>query len=139
MTPPPIDDPSRRRLPHQLQPALHPRQFLDRQQFLLAVHNGLLERFMASHPVIHLPPQQDKGPDARSTRTAQTTGQRILYLEDTGAVAAKNRYSLPPSLQVPKENSYSVLRNEIAKALGVGKNETTTGKGQASQPGKEAA
>ncbi|MEE9382892.1 MAG: ATP-binding protein [Nannocystaceae bacterium] len=63
---------------------------------------------------------QDRG-DARVTRTAQTTGQRILYLEDTGAVAAKNRYSLPPTLMIPKENGYAVLRSEIVKALGLDK------------------
>ena len=62
---------------------------------------------------------KDKGADARTTRTAQTTGQRILYLEDTGAVAAKNRYSLPPTLMIPKENGYAVLRAEVAKALGI--------------------
>ena len=60
----------------------------------------------------------DKG-EGRTTRTAQTTGQRILYLEDTGAVAAKNRYSLPPILQIPKQDGYAVLRAEVAKALGV--------------------
>jgi hypothetical protein len=65
---------------------------------------------------------RDVGKDGgRETRTSRTTGQRILYLEDTGGFVAKNRYDLPPSLLIPKENSYSVLRAELLKALGLDK------------------
>lgn len=59
--------------------------------------------------------------EGRKTRTAQTTGQRILTLEDTGAVLAKNRFGLPQTLLIPHEDSYAALRNVIAEALGLGK------------------
>jgi len=59
----------------------------------------------------------DRGEKGRETRTATTSGQRVLYLEDTGALAAKNRYSLPTKIYIPKEAGYQVLRAEILKAL----------------------
>lgn len=56
----------------------------------------------------------------RQTRTSRATSQRILYLEDQGGFSAGNRYGLPTSLLIPKENGYEVLRAELLKALGVG-------------------
>ncbi len=58
----------------------------------------------------------DKG-DKRETRTSQSTGQRVLYLEDMGAFVAKNRYDLPPMIQIPKERPYQAFRNELIKAI----------------------
>lgn len=62
----------------------------------------------------------DRGEDGgRTTRTAQTTGQRVLHLEDNGAILAGNRYGLPATLMIPQEDGYTVLRDEIAKRLSV--------------------
>lgn len=58
----------------------------------------------------------DKG-DKRETRTSQSTGQRVLYLEDQGAFVAKNRYDLPPMIQIPKVRPFQALRNELIKAI----------------------
>lgn len=58
----------------------------------------------------------DKG-DKRETRTSQSTGQRVLHLEDQGAFVAKNRYDLPPMIQIPKERPYQAFRNELIKAI----------------------
>jgi hypothetical protein len=58
----------------------------------------------------------DKG-DKRETRTSQSTGQRVLHLEDQGAFVAKNRYDLPPMIQIPKERPYQALRNELINAI----------------------
>ena len=60
----------------------------------------------------------DRGEEGgRTTRTAQASGQRVLQLEDNGALVAKNRYSLPASLRIPKGEGYQILRAEILKAL----------------------
>lgn len=58
----------------------------------------------------------DKG-DKRETRTSQSTGQRVLYLEDQGAFVAKNRYDLPAMIQIPKVRPFQALRNELIKAI----------------------
>ena len=58
----------------------------------------------------------DKG-DKRETRTSQSTGQRVLHLEDQGAFVAKNRYDLPPMIQIPKVRPFQALRNELIKAI----------------------
>lgn len=65
----------------------------------------------------------DRGEEGKTTRTSQTIGNRILYLEDNGAMMAKNRWSLPKTLSIPKEDGYSILRNAIADALGLAKKE----------------
>jgi hypothetical protein len=57
----------------------------------------------------------------RTTRTSRATGQRILYLEDTGGAVAGNRFGLPTSVMVPFESPYQSLRSELHKALGVAK------------------
>lgn len=55
-----------------------------------------------------------KGP---KIRTATTTGLRVLYLEDQGSFRAKNRFDLPPSIEIPKDSPFSALRNEILKRI----------------------
>ena len=68
----------------------------------------------------------DKGSEdglAKKTRTAMTTGARVLYLEDMGGFVAKNRYDLPSSIPIPKEHPYQALRSEMVKALGINKKE----------------
>ncbi|HEX9639995.1 MAG TPA: ATP-binding protein [Candidatus Krumholzibacteria bacterium] len=64
----------------------------------------------------------EKG-DKRKVRTASSTGQRILFLEDRGSFKAKNRYDLPAVIEIPKENPYQPLRDAIADALGLSKKE----------------
>ena len=58
----------------------------------------------------------DKG-DKRETRTSMSTGQRVLYLEDQGAFVAKNRYDLPPMIQIPKERPFQALRTKLIDAI----------------------
>ena len=60
-----------------------------------------------------------EGAKGRKMMTAQVLGQRILYLEDMGGFVAKNRYDLPPRINIPKDAPYAALRDEIAKALGL--------------------
>jgi hypothetical protein len=55
----------------------------------------------------------------RKVTTASSTGQRILHLEDRGSFRAKNRYDLPPMIEIPKNNPYQPLRDAIASALGL--------------------
>lgn len=54
------------------------------------------------------------GEGKHETNTARNTGQRILHLEDRGGIAAKNRYDLPPQINLPKKNSFPALRNAIS-------------------------
>jgi len=63
-----------------------------------------------------------KGARGREMDTARVLGGRILYLEDMGGFVAKNRYTLPASIKVPKDNSYQSLRVELMNALGIGEN-----------------
>ena len=64
-----------------------------------------------------------EGSSGRKTLTAAATGQRRLHLEDRGSFRAKNRYDLPPVIEIPKENPYGPLRDEIAKSMGLAKKE----------------
>ena len=64
-----------------------------------------------------------EGASGRKTTTAASTGQRFLYLEDRGSFKAKNRYSLPPVIEIPKDNPYDPLRNAIFEAIGHTKKE----------------
>jgi len=57
----------------------------------------------------------------RTTHTSSSTGQRVLYLEDTGAFEAKNHYDLPTMIHIPKQNPYQALRVELVKAMGLDK------------------
>ena len=67
---------------------------------------------------------RDVGKDGgRTTRTAASTGERILHLEDSGAFTAKNRFDLPAQIRLPKTNPYQAFRAELAKALGVNEKE----------------
>ena len=46
-----------------------------------------------------------------------------IHLEDRGSFRAKNRYGLPPVMEIPKDNPYDPLRNTIAEAMGLTKKE----------------
>lgn len=61
----------------------------------------------------------DKGAEdsLRTTRTSQTTGQRILGLEDSGSYIAKNRYDLPSQIMIPKDQPFQVLRKAIREVI----------------------
>jgi hypothetical protein len=48
---------------------------------------------------------------------ASATGQRVLYLEDTGGYEAKNRYDLPPQIEIPKTQPFEAIRAPISAAL----------------------
>jgi len=57
---------------------------------------------------------------ARGRKVTTTTlmgGERILHLEDTGGFEAKNRYSLPPSIEVPLDNPAGPLREALLKSM----------------------
>ena len=59
---------------------------------------------------------------ARGRKVTTTTplgGARVLHLEDTGGFEAKNRYSLPPSIDVPKDDPFGPLRAALMKAMGI--------------------
>ncbi len=59
----------------------------------------------------------------REVATSSTTGRRILSLEDTGAFKAKNRYGLPPRMDL----SWGALRDAIAESFeNTNTNENTT-------------
>jgi hypothetical protein len=58
-----------------------------------------------------------QGQRDRKTRTALSTGQRVLNLEDRGSFTAKNRYGLLAQIAIPQENPYKPLRDAIATAL----------------------
>lgn len=60
---------------------------------------------------------EKEGSKGRTISTSTTTGRRMLYLEDRGGFVAKNRYSLPPQIEIPESEPFSALRNEIAKRL----------------------
>lgn len=60
---------------------------------------------------------EKEGGKGRTLTTSQVTGRRILYLEDRGGFVAKNRFDLPAQVEIPKDQPFSVLRNEIAKRL----------------------
>jgi hypothetical protein len=70
----------------------------------------------------------DKGEkDRKTTRTAVSSGQRVLHLEDRGAFIAKNRFDLPAQIRIPKDRPYQAFRAEMLKALGL---DTPTTKGK---------
>ena len=66
---------------------------------------------------------EKEGAKSRKVRTSATTGTRELFLEDTGAFIAKNRYGLPIRIEVPQANPYTPLREALKSALGVQKQE----------------
>lgn len=57
------------------------------------------------------------GKQGRATRTALMTGSRMLHLEDFGTFVAKNRYGLPPTIEIPKEHPYAALRKALLEAM----------------------
>lgn len=60
---------------------------------------------------------EKEGSKGRKMSTATATGRRMLYLEDRGGFSAKNRYSLPSQIEIPANEPFAALRNEIAKRL----------------------
>jgi hypothetical protein len=58
-------------------------------------------------------PRTKEGARGREVKTSTTTGKRILSLEDTGGFIAKNRFSLPPRIDL----DYETLRAEIIKSF----------------------
>ncbi len=64
-----------------------------------------------------------EGGSGRKTTTAAATGTRFLHLEDRGSFRAKNRYDLPPVIEIPKTNPYGPVRDAIATAMGIEKKE----------------
>lgn len=59
----------------------------------------------------------DKGVDGRTVRTTVATGVRRMYLDDTGACVAKNRYGLRSELEVPLTNGWAALQALIDDAF----------------------
>lgn len=53
----------------------------------------------------------------RKTRTAASSGTRVLYLEDRGAFVAKNRFDLPEKIIIPKDAPYTALRDALLDAV----------------------
>ena len=53
----------------------------------------------------------------KTIRTAAVTGRRVLHLEDQGSFRAKNRYGLPPEIEIPLENPFEALRSEVLKRI----------------------
>jgi hypothetical protein len=49
----------------------------------------------------------------REVRLAIATGRRLLHLEDRGGFDAKNRYALPPCIDL----SWDTLRSELVKSI----------------------
>lgn len=54
---------------------------------------------------------------SKTIRTAAVTGRRVLHLEDQGSFKAKNRYGLPPEIEIPLENPFEALRSEVMKRI----------------------
>lgn len=61
--------------------------------------------------------QGDTRPKGKTVRTASLTGRRVLHLEDQGSFKAGNRYGLPPEIEIPLEQPFSALRDEILKRI----------------------
>lgn len=59
---------------------------------------------------------QDKGFNQKTTRGVGV-GRRILSVEERPAYDAKNRYSLPPDLEFPKEHAWDVFAAACAPAF----------------------
>lgn len=59
----------------------------------------------------------DKGVDGRTVRTTVATGVRRMFLDDTGACVAKNRYGLRSELEVPLNNGWDALAALIEDAF----------------------
>jgi hypothetical protein len=53
----------------------------------------------------------------KTIRTAAVTGRRVLYLEDQGSFKAKNRYGLPPEIEIPLDQPFEALRSEVMKRI----------------------
>ena len=59
-----------------------------------------------------------EGAKGRTISTSQTTGQRILYTEDSGTHLAKSRYRIPPVIPIPIDVGFPVLMDQILKSTG---------------------
>ena len=56
------------------------------------------------------------GDKDRTVRTAMTTGQRVLHVEDGGSFVAKNRYGLPAEIPLPLDGGWMVFEKELMRA-----------------------
>ncbi len=59
----------------------------------------------------------EKGTDRRSITTSMASQTRWLHVTDQGPFIAKNRYGIAGPLEIPAENGWTVLRNEVAAAF----------------------
>ena len=59
----------------------------------------------------------EKGSDRRSITTSMASQTRWLHVTDQGPFIAKNRYGIAGPLEIPAEDGWSVLRNEVAAAF----------------------
>jgi len=58
----------------------------------------------------------EKGSDRRTITTAMASQTRWLHITDQGPFIAKNRFGISGPLEIPVENGWTVLRNEVAAA-----------------------
>lgn len=58
----------------------------------------------------------EEGRDRRTVTTSKASQTRWLHITDKGPFIAKNRYGIEGPLQIPAEDGWSVLRNEVAAA-----------------------
>lgn len=59
----------------------------------------------------------EKGDDRRSITTAMASQTRFLHVTDQGPFIAKNRYGIGGPIEIPVENGWTALRNEVAEAF----------------------
>lgn len=59
----------------------------------------------------------EKGSERRSITTAMASQTRWLHITDQGPFIAKNRYGIAGPLEIPAEDGWSVLRNEVVAAF----------------------
>lgn len=52
----------------------------------------------------------------RTVRTSQTTGSRFIHVEDNGSFIAKNRYSLPPTIEITLSGGWNDVESAIEQA-----------------------
>lgn len=56
------------------------------------------------------------GKFGQSVVKAKSSGDRVLYLEERPAFTAKNRYRLPPVIEVPEESPWGTFANALKEA-----------------------
>lgn len=56
------------------------------------------------------------GKFGQSVVKAKSSGDRVLYLEERPAFTAKNRYRLPPVIEIPEESPWGTFANALKEA-----------------------